>query len=224
MLTNEKSVVMSEKKIDIKIFLLKFLAITAFIIGLVLLAIGNNHFFIINETVISLSVVSCTIIVALILLFIGVKNKFLKTYRAYDILNWTVINLFVVPFCLFSVAYTINGAFDPHDSETFEVKIIDAKKEYRYGNKVLREGSHYSATVKNWRSEPDYIELKIEKNEYKELLRVERGRYITIVTKPGLFGEEWIVSVGINPVGKIVKESDSKLEQNIGGLQSYDES
>jgi uncharacterized membrane protein len=212
------------KSIDTKIVLLKIYAITAFVLGSFFLVYSIENYRIVDENIISLSVTVLTVFVGLILILKGIKSKFLKSHRAGDVTNWLVINFLAIPYFLFSAGYIINGALDQQDDETFDVKVIEAFKKYRYGNKGFGDRYSYQAKIKNWRETPEFIQLRLNKDEYQELNRVKKGRYITVVTKPGLFNEEWIVESTINPVGKKIKTNNSEEDKSASGLSLYKES
>ncbi len=212
------------KDIDTKIVLLKISAIAAFVIGSFFLVYSTENYRIVDENIISLSVTILTVIIGFILILKGIKSKFLKSYRAVDVTSWLVINFIATPYFLFSAGYIINGAFDQQDEETFDVKVEDAFKKYLYGNKGFGDKYSYQAKIKHWRKTPEFIQLRLNKDEYRELSRIKKGRYITVVTKPGLFNEEWVVQSTINPVRKKSKANTNEAEENANGLSLYEES
>jgi hypothetical protein len=215
------------KNIDTKIVLLKFSATSAVVLGTILFLIAFDDYKIVDENILSYSVTVLTVLTGLILIIKGIKNKFLKSYRALDVLNWLCLNFIVFPFFLFSAACTINGAFDQNDSEIFEVKLLET---WRYNCYRCLTDS-YLMKMASWRTGLDHIQLPITKAEYNELTGQSglfnydkipiKDRYITVETKPVLFSEEWIVSAKINQPGQRLK-NNNKQDPSSSGLPSYD--
>jgi hypothetical protein len=208
--------------IDNKVILLKTISVVSVLVGVAFFVIANDKYLIVNEITISLSVVLATFIVAVICLLKCFKSDFFRTYRAGNVFFWSFVNFTTIPFCLIGLGYLINGHFDHSESEVFELKVLDARKLYRNRpTPIIQERYYYKARLKDWRSELDVVELFINEDEYHELQKEKNNRYMTIITKPGYLGEEWFVSVNINPLGKKTITRENNIGN--GGLILYEE-
>jgi hypothetical protein len=223
--------------IDRKIIILKSIFLPSVILGFIFLAVTEHYYPMVDEKLISYSIITITIVIGIFYIFKGYKNKFFNSYRAGVVLPWLLLNFYAVPFFIICTGYLINGAFDQRESETFEVKVSGVIRKVCgiHCSQVrlsLDKKDSYFVRVEDWRGKLGTVKFPIEKEMFTALLDGQENRYsspvkgkhLTIITKPGLLGEEWVVSLSFNPMSNKTTINDSHQEQMNGGLSVFDDS
>ena len=134
---------------------------------------------------------SITYSVPLLVLFAWISLQLLKGRSSshWELTTVFLISLFAFPLAGFGYAAFFNGAFDQGSPELHRVNVINKKYSHN------KNGYTYYAVVNSWR------ENSAEKTED---IRVSKGLYnslqpgsstMTVTTKPGKFGFEWIVQI-----------------------------
>lgn len=97
-----------------------------------------------------------------------------------------LISLFAFPLAGFGYRVFFNGALDDKPSSVRQAEVVR-----KYWTKNKNSTSYY-AVVQSWRPNRDEEKLKVSKSFYNQIQ--VRATTITVTTKPGKFGYQWIVN------------------------------
>lgn len=103
-----------------------------------------------------------------------------------ELITVFLISLFAFPLAGYGYRVFFNGALDDNPASVRQAEVI---RKYWTRNK---NSTTYYAVVESWRLNRDEEKLRVSKGFYDRIRA--RSTAITVATKPGRFGYEWIVS------------------------------